>query len=72
LKDSKIIITLTKQIQDSIWLDLRMKSTQNAYQELERFEKINDSSPKENNANYDTPFKENSCCSHHHSHEKHK
>ena len=72
MKDNKIIITLTKQIQDSIWLDLRMKSTQNAYQELERSEKANDPSPKENNANYDTPFKENNCCSHHHPHKEHK
>ncbi|KAK4519881.1 uncharacterized protein ATC70_010125 [Mucor velutinosus] len=69
LKEHKIVISLTKKNLDSVWLDLRMKSTQKTYQELERYEKIN--GPKRNNingnnnANYDTPFKEGSYCSHH-------
>lgn len=69
LKEHKIVINLTKKNPDSVWLDLRMKSTQKTYQELERFEKINDLNPNSinnsHNANYDTPFKEGSHCSYH-------
>ncbi|OAD05417.1 hypothetical protein MUCCIDRAFT_109282 [Mucor lusitanicus CBS 277.49] len=65
----KIVIILTKKTPDSVWLDLRMKSTQKTYQELERYEKINDLNPNNvhnnNHANFDTPFKEGSYCSHH-------
>ncbi|KAL7315079.1 hypothetical protein PS15m_006577 [Mucor circinelloides] len=67
LKENKIVITLTKKNHDSVWLDLRMKSTQKTYQELERYEKINHLNPNNNSKskNYDTPFKEGSYCSHH-------
>ncbi|GAN07105.1 hypothetical protein MAM1_0148d06597 [Mucor ambiguus] len=69
LKEHKIVITLPKKNPDSVWLDLRMKSTQKTYQELERFEKMNSQNPdyinNNHSANFDTPFKEGGHCSHH-------
>ncbi|KAG2235447.1 hypothetical protein INT48_007845 [Thamnidium elegans] len=53
LKKNKILIVLCKQNQDSDWPDLRMKTTQNTYNELERFEKTYEPIHQDN---FQTPF----------------
>ncbi|KAI9273792.1 hypothetical protein EDC94DRAFT_592787 [Helicostylum pulchrum] len=57
LKKDKILIVLYKQNPDSDWPDLRMKSTQNTYNELERFEKTHEPSHQDN---FQTPFNDTS------------
>ncbi|KAI9349907.1 hypothetical protein BD770DRAFT_413122 [Pilaira anomala] len=66
LKKDKIVITLFKQTKDYTWPDLRLKSTQNTYQQLERIEKKYAQSSRREN--FQTPFNENTspCPNHQH------
>ncbi|RCH84962.1 hypothetical protein CU098_001656, partial [Rhizopus stolonifer] len=51
-KENKIVIILYKQIAGKNWPDLRIKSTQAIYNDLERLEKQFDSTDK----SFDSPF----------------
>lgn len=61
-RNGKIVVTLAKETVGKEWPDLRMKTAQSIYNELERNEKKTESIPKHT---FDTPFKEDGACYYH-------